>query len=125
MPVVTLFIPSTTLVIVINTVLIGAIIYLFILLIKALQKYLRAGEVRKENAAIRKTLGQVLKDHRIQCKMTQEFVAERLNVSRQAVSKWENGSSDPSTSNLLALSKLYSISAEALLKEIGIPDQDG
>ena len=87
MPVVTLFIPSTTLVIVINTVLIGAIIYLFILLIKALQKYLRAGEVRKENAAIRKTLGQVLKDHRIQCKMTQEFVAERLNVSRQAVSK--------------------------------------
>ncbi len=125
MPVVTLFIPSTTLVIVINTVLIGAIIYLFILLIKALQKYLRAGEVRKENAAIRKTLGQVLKDHRIQCKMTQEFVAERLNVSRQAVSKWENGSSDPSTSNLLALGKLYGISAEALLKEIGAPSQDG
>ena len=125
MPVVTLFIPSTTLVIVINTVLIGAIIYLFILLIKALQKYLRAGEVRKENAAIRKTLGQVLKDHRIQCKMTQEFVAERLNVSRQAVSKWENGSSDPSTSNLLALGKLYGISAEALLKEIGAPNQDG
>jgi len=125
MPVVTLLIPATTLVIAINTVLIGAIIYLFILLVKALEKYLRAGEVRKENSAIRKSLGQVLKDPRIQCKMTQEFVAERLNVSRQAVSKWENGSSDPSTSNLLALGKLYGISAEALLKEIGVPNQDG
>ena len=50
--------------------------------------------------------------------MTQEFVAERLGVSRQAVSKWENGSSEPSTSNLLALSKLYGISPEELLKQV-------
>ena len=49
--------------------------------------------------------------------MTQEFVAERLDVSRQAVSKWENGTSDPSTSNLLALAKLYNISAEELLQQ--------
>ena len=50
--------------------------------------------------------------------MTQEFVAERLGVSRQAVSKWENGTSDPSTSNLLALAKLYSVSPEDLLNEV-------
>ncbi len=37
--------------------------------------------------------------------MTQEFVAESLGVSRQAVSKWETGTADPSTSNLLALAK--------------------
>ena len=49
---------------------------------------------------------------------SQEQLAERLNVSRQAVSKWENGVSDPSTSNLLALAKLYGISAEDLLKEV-------
>ena len=49
--------------------------------------------------------------------MTQEFVAERLGVSRQAVSKWENGTSDPSTSNLLALAKLYGVSPEELLKQ--------
>ena len=49
---------------------------------------------------------------------SQEQLAERLNVSRQAVSKWENGASDPSTSNLLALAKLYGISAEDLLKEV-------
>ena len=50
--------------------------------------------------------------------MTQEFVAEHLGVSRQAVSKWESGTSDPSTTNLLALSKLYGISAEELLRSI-------
>ena len=50
--------------------------------------------------------------------MTQEFVAETLGVSRQAVSKWENGSSDPSTSNLMALAKLYGTTAEKLLSEI-------
>ena len=48
--------------------------------------------------------------------MTQEFVAETLGVSRQSVSKWENGSSDPNTSNLIALAKLYRVSPEELLK---------
>jgi transcriptional regulator with XRE-family HTH domain len=50
--------------------------------------------------------------------MTQEFVAESLGVTRQAVSKWENGTADPSTSNLLALAKLYGVSAEALLSQV-------
>ena len=50
--------------------------------------------------------------------MTQEFVAEAIGVSRQAVSKWENGVSDPSTSNLLELAKLFQISAEELLNEV-------
>lgn len=97
---------------------IAGIIYLFVLLIRALRKYLASGEVRKENAAVRKSLGEALKEHRTRCKMTQEFVAEHLGVSRQAVSKWENGTSDPSTSNLLALAKLFGISAEELLKEV-------
>lgn len=94
------------------------LIVLFVLLVKALRKYLRSGESRKETAAVRKSLGEALKEHRTRCKMTQEFVAEHLGVSRQAVSKWENGSSDPSTSNLLALAKLYGVSAEELLKQI-------
>src|SRR5699024_11316838 len=46
----------------------------------------------------RRTLGEVLKAHRMRCQMTQEFVAEVLGVSRQAVSKWETGTADPSTS---------------------------
>ena len=98
--------------------MLGGILYLFILLIKALRKYLAAGDIRKEKQTACKSLGEALKEHRTQCKMTQEFVAEHLGVSRQAVSKWENGSSDPSTSNLLALAKLYGISAEELLREV-------
>lgn len=96
----------------------GVPLYLVFLLIKALRKYLNSGEVRKEAAAVRRSLGESLKAHRTECKMTQEFVAEHLGVSRQAVSKWENGTSDPSTANLLALAQLYGISAEDLLKEI-------
>ena len=71
--------------------------------IRALRKYLRGGEARREKAETRRTLGEVLKAHRMRCQMTQEFVAEALGVSRQAVSKWETGTADPSTSNLLAL----------------------
>ena len=97
-------------------------VYLVILVIKALRRYLRSSEVRAEKALVRKTLGETLKDHRMQCNMTQEFVAEALGVSRQAVSKWETGSSEPSTANLLALAKLYSVSAEELLKNVSIEE---
>ena len=101
-----------------DLLIVGGLIYLLILVAKALRKYLKSGEVRKETAAVRKSLGEALKEHRTRCMMTQEFVAEQLGVSRQAVSKWENGTSDPSTSNLLALAKLYEISAEELLREV-------
>jgi DNA-binding XRE family transcriptional regulator len=85
---------------------------------RALLKYLKSKDVRKEKTATRISLGEAIKKHRTQCKMTQEFVAEALGVSRQAVSKWETGTSDPSTSNLIALAKLYGISAEELIKEL-------
>ena len=111
-------IPVTIIVTCINLICWVGIIYCFVLLIKALRKYLRSDPVRKETAAVRRSLGEALKAHRTECKMTQEFVAEHLGVSRQAVSKWETGASDPSTSNLLALARLYGISAVELLKEI-------
>ena len=102
-----------------------AVLVTFLLLmifgIKALGRYIRSGEVRKENAVVKRSLGEVLKRHREGCKMTQEFVAEAVGVSRQAVSKWENGTSDPSTSNLIALAKLFQISAEELLQEVRRP----
>ena len=110
-----LFIPVTLIILCVF----GALVYLFALLVKALRKYIRSGDVvRKENAAVRKSLGEVLKECRLGCGMTQELVAERLEVSRQAVSKWENGTSDPSTTNLLALSKLYGVSPEELLNKV-------
>ncbi len=96
----------------------GVVVYLVVLLIKALQKYIRSEPIRKEKAESARSLGEVLKRHRAACKMTQEFVAESLGVSRQAVSKWESGKSDPSTSNLIALAALFGTTAEELLKEI-------
>lgn len=108
-------IPTFLFIILINLVKWGSLIFLFILLVKALRKYLKSGDVRRKNAAVCRSLGEALKEHRIRCKMTQEFVAERLGVSRQAVSKWENGTSDPSTANLLALAKLFGVSPEELL----------
>ena len=111
------FIPRTLLFGLIVLAEAAAVIFLFVLLVRALLKYLRSGEVRKEKAETKKTLGEALKAHRTRCKMTQEFVAESLGVSRQAVSKWESGASDPSTSNLLALARLYGVSAEELLRE--------
>lgn len=102
----------------------GAVIYLFLLITKALKKYIGSKEVREEKKIIRKSLGEVLKENRLRCKMTQEFVSETLGVSRQAVSKWENGTSDPSTSNLIALAKLYGVSAEELLKSTDAGNED-
>ena len=94
------------------------IIYAVVQGVKALRKYNRSGEVRREKAETRRSLGEVLKEHRVRCKMTQEFVAESLGVSRQAVSKWETGTADPCTSNLLALAKLFGVSAEELLRSV-------
>lgn len=97
--------------------------YLLLLIIKALKKYIGSKEIREEKKIIRKSLGEVLKENRIRCKMTQEFVSETLGVSRQAVSRWETGAADPSTSNLLALAKLYGISAEELLCSVNVNAQ--
>lgn len=110
--------PVVILVILLNTLLISGFVYLFILLVKALRKYLQSSQVSQETAAVRKSLGETLKEYRTQCGITQEFVAEHLGVSRQAVSKWENGTSDPSTANLLALAKLFGVSASELLKNV-------
>ena len=103
----------------------AGIVYLFILIVKSLKKYVNSKEVREEKKAVAKSLGEALKENRIRCQMTQEFVAETLGVSRQSVSKWENGSSDPNTSNLIALAKLYKISPEELLEcATRIPEED-
>ena len=98
--------------------LLALFIYLLVLLVRALREYVSSSEVRKEKSETAKTLGEVLRRHRTECRMTQEFVAESLGVSRQAVSKWESGASDPSTANLMAAAKLYGTDAEQLLREV-------
>lgn len=106
-----------TIMLLLGAALIAVGVYLLWLIIKALRKYTRSAPVRKKKAENARTLGEVLKQHRVGCKMTQEFVAESLGVSRQAVSKWESGASDPSTTDLMALARLFGVEAEELLRE--------
>lgn len=96
----------------------AAPIYLGVLVVRALLKYIHSKDVREEKEATKVSLGEIIKANRLRCQMTQEFVAEAIGVSRQAVSKWESGTSDPSTSNLLALAKLFGVSPEELLRDV-------
>ena len=119
MPNMMIALPIAILALILNIAVFGGLIYLFVLVVKALKKYISDGKDTPERTAVRQTLGETLKAHRQRCKMTQEFVADALGVSRQAVSKWESGKSDPSTSNLLALAKLYGVPAQELLDALG------
>lgn len=49
--------------------------------------------------------------------MTQAELAEAINVSRQAISKWEMGTAIPDVSNMLALSKLFNVSVDYLVND--------
>ena len=109
---------TTMIMSVVTLVVLAVTVYVIILLIMALRKYIRSGPVRQEKAESARSLGEILKKHRTACRMTQEFVAETLGVSRQAVSKWERGASDPSTTNLMALAKLFGMTPEELLREM-------
>ncbi len=115
--------PATILALLVWLAGVSVFVYLVYLLIRALRKYIRSEPMRQEKKQMAGTLGESLKEHRIRRQMTQEFVAESLGVSRQAVSKWESGTASPSTANLLALAKLYGVSAEELLRNCTQPQE--
>lgn len=52
---------------------------------------------------------------RKQAGLSQESLAERLNISRQAISKWERGESTPDMDNLKVLGQIYNVSMDYLL----------
>lgn len=56
-----------------------------------------------------------IKEIRNKFGLTQEGLAEKLNVSRQAVAKWEMGNGVPDTENLKTMSRLFGISIDTLL----------
>lgn len=60
-------------------------------------------------------IGKKLKKARVQSGLTQENVAEKINVSRQTISNWENEKSYPDIISVIELSNLYSISLDDLL----------
>ena len=49
--------------------------------------------------------------------MSQENLANKLNISRQSISKWESGQSMPDMDNLIKLSEIFEVNLESLAKE--------
>ena len=62
-------------------------------------------------------ISQVLKDIRQHHQLTQEALAERLNVSRSAIARWESGKGIPDIGNLIAISREFDLSLDQLIKE--------
>lgn len=59
--------------------------------------------------------------------LSQEALAEKLGISRQAVSKWERAEASPDTDNLILLARLYGVSLDELLRtedEIPMPEEE-
>ena len=61
-------------------------------------------------------IGDKLKEARLKKNMTQEEVAEKIFVSRQSISNWENNKTYPDIGNVISLSDLYDVSLDELLK---------
>lgn len=61
-------------------------------------------------------IGKKLKNARIEAGLIQEKAAEKIDVSRQTISNWENEKSYPDIISVIALSDLYSVSLDELLK---------
>ena len=66
---------------------------------------------------------QRLHDIRVEQGISQETLAELVHVSRQTVSKWENGVVRPSADNLAALSKVFGLPVDAFLKDDWTPPE--
>lgn len=64
-----------------------------------------------------KTVGEKLKELRINCAMTQDDIAEILDMSRTSFSKYENGASNPPLTVLRKLSAIYNVPIEYLIHD--------
>ncbi|MGM0240430.1 MULTISPECIES: helix-turn-helix domain-containing protein [Enterococcus] len=60
-------------------------------------------------------IGTRLKQARVEAKFTQEKLAEKIQVTRQTISSWENQRSYPDISSIVQLSEIYNISLDILL----------
>jgi len=70
------------------------------------------------------TVSEKLLYYRKKAGLSQLELAERLNLSRQAISRWESGAALPSTDNLKCLSGLYGVSVDFLLDDSAEPGEE-
>lgn len=72
---------------------------------------------------MKKETAERLYEYRRANHFSQEELAEKIGVSRQAISKWERGESSPDTDNLIALARLYNISIDELINGTDAPSE--
>lgn len=68
-------------------------------------------------------IGEKIKEKRSELNMTQEYLANKLSISRQAISKWEKGLSEPSMDNLEKLSEIFGVDI-SYFKNAGKDEKD-
>ena len=73
---------------------------------------------------IQMTFGEKLYQLRKEKGLSQEALAEKLNTTRQAISKWENGQGYPETEKLLIIGNIFEVSMDYLLKDSVVPSVD-
>lgn len=85
----------------------------------------------RESAEMRKVMNIEIANRLVNLRksnnLSQEALAEKLGISRQAVSKWERAEASPDTDNLILLARLYGVSLDDLLRtedEIPMPEKE-
>lgn len=73
---------------------------------------------------MKKTIGEIIRSLRKEQNLTQEELAELLNVSAQAISKWENGASMPDISQIVPIASVFGVSTDVLFDTVGKTDND-
>ena len=68
---------------------------------------------------MKENIGQIIKRLRKEHNLTQEELAEQLNVSAPAVSKWENGTSLPDITQVVPLANLFGVPTDVLFGVYG------
>lgn len=61
-------------------------------------------------------IGKIIKELRLESKMTQTKLAQKLNTTQDTISLWELGKSYPDIFNLVKLSQIFNVSADYLLE---------
>lgn len=80
-------------------------------------------ETRKGRTRMNDEIAQRLADMRREHGYSQEALAAELGLSRQAVSKWERGESQPDTANLIALADLYDVTLDELIRPRSVEEE--
>lgn len=73
---------------------------------------------------MKRSIGEIIKQLRKEHNFTQEELAEQLNISAQAVSKWENNTSMPDISQIVPLASVFGVTTDVLFGIYGISDEE-